>query len=76
MHGSMNVKVMTTIRLHNDREVNTVRTLRKCLDLRQKDHTFHNDVVLSCKSSAVKLTTGADNNPSMAIGITLTIRVR
>ena len=40
--------------------------LRACLDLRQKNHTFHNDVVLSCDCSDDKLTTGSKNNPSMA----------
>ena len=55
--------------------MNTVSMLPTCLDLRQKNHTFHNDVVLSCDSSADKPNTGADNNPSMAVGITFTIRV-
>lgn len=66
---------MNTIRLHNNREVNTVCILRTRLDLRQKNHTFHNDVVLSCDSSANKLATGADNNLSIAAGITLIIRI-
>jgi hypothetical protein len=66
---------MNTIRLNNDREVNTVRMLRTCLDLQRKNLAFHNDVVLSCDISADKLTTEPDNNPSMAVGITLTIRV-
>ena len=49
--------------------------LRTCLDLRQKNHTFRNDVVLICDSSADKLTTGANNNPSLAVRITLIIKV-
>jgi len=64
---------MNTIRLLNDREVNTVRMLRTCFDLRQKNHTFHNDVVLSCDSSDDKLTTGAKKNSSMAVRIIIII---
>jgi len=64
---------MNTIRLSNDREVNTVCMLRTCLDLRQKNHTFHNDVVLSRDSPDDKMTTGAKNNPSMAVRIIIII---